>query len=797
MSKESETLFCKVAVEKAWITVDQAHELRQALKDARGLGVKVDMPKMASDRGLLDKDQILDIRRELRKRGVNPMVAGYEILSRLGDGGMGSVFKARDPKTGDLVAIKVLSSHLAKEKRYLLRFEKEARLAARIQHKNGVRVMDVGVDGSRHYIIMEFVDGKSLEDRILAGHTFSETDCLKIAWQLCGVLAEAHKQGIVHRDIKPANILLSSKGVAKLADLGIAKATEDGTPTLTQANELMGTPYYMSPEQCRSSKTVDARSDIYSLGATLYHILTGQTPYDADSVAMVIHQQEKSPVPMVRKACPSVSEQTNSLVWKMMAKTPDARPQDMAMVLDHIKLILKSLGRTPKPESTPDAPAAAPSPASGPAADREAFASATQDLLLPAQADETGRQLILRTRALDRRLKLLDEFHDVWEKWLELIQEARQSKSSLAAVQGDFEDVCTFIKENYTAAVNVLRQERHGGRVIDQCGDAKLDRFRAMPEEDFAPIKDSWEQGEELLNQFESFLADSRRDILRQNWFRYYWAKYMQTTKAKVAVFGLIAAIVGGGVYAGVKKWATGPGGKLVKSNKRPAPGFDNPVGSEPEASIPKGGAYKGPVPKTAAELHAALKSVNPDYTGKGAFSVRDGRVRTVYLRHCGISDLSPVRGMTLRHLNCADNRIEDLTPLAEVRLQELLIGRNPVRDITPLRQTGIKQLNIPRTQVTDLSPLSGTSIDQLDIYWTPIADVSPLLDVPLVALCIRATVPPGGMERLRNHKTLKYMQPVAPDVSARKVPVAEFWRRWDAGEFGKPKTAAIPKGGR
>ncbi|MHC4202434.1 MAG: serine/threonine-protein kinase, partial [Planctomycetota bacterium] len=215
-------------------------------------------------------------------------IPGYELIETIGAGSSGTVYKARQISMDRLVAIKVLPQKLAQDERFTERFMREARAVAKLNHPNVVTGIDVGEAGGVYYFVMEYVDGESVADRVRREGTVPEKEALEIARQVCLALDCAFKNGIVHRDIKPANILLTRGGEAKLADLGVARHAEtEGVAT----RRVFGTPYYMSPEQARGDAEIDTRSDIYSLGATLYHLLGGKPPFHGNAPKVVMTKQ--------------------------------------------------------------------------------------------------------------------------------------------------------------------------------------------------------------------------------------------------------------------------------------------------------------------------------------------------------------------------------------------------------------------------------------------------------------------------------------------------------------------------
>ncbi len=251
----------------------------------------------------------------------------YEILAELGAGGMGRVYRARDLTLERVVALKTLSPQFGSDSGFVQRFLKEARAAARLNHPNIVQIYDFGQDGETYYLAMEYVDGHSLGAYLKRGH-FSERDAILVIRHACRALAVAHAEGLVHRDIKPDNLMLTSRGEVKLVDLGIAKRVDEDQ-SLTQTGQAVGTPHYISPEQIRGVKDVDARADIYSLGATLYHLVTGHTPFKGTSGALVMSMHLVQPLADPRTYVPGLSEGLCRVLRKMMAKSRDERYPDV------------------------------------------------------------------------------------------------------------------------------------------------------------------------------------------------------------------------------------------------------------------------------------------------------------------------------------------------------------------------------------------------------------------------------------------------------------------------------------
>ncbi|MFC1672067.1 protein kinase, partial [Planctomycetota bacterium] len=265
---------------------------------------------------------------------------GYEFIKKLGEGGMGDVYLARQKSMERLVAVKILPSRLMKDKEFVDRFLREARLAGKIEHVNVVRGLDAGEHTGHHYFVMEYVEGKPLDELIPKGGALEEEYSLHICMQIARALGYAGKLGIIHRDVKPSNILVTSDGIAKLCDMGLAKHL-DAESQMTLSGITMGTPHYMSPEQARGDKSIDTRADIYSLGATLYHLVTGEPPFSGSSAAVVLTKHLTEEIPWPRDINSKVSENCCYLIEKMMAKdrkdrfkTAEELLADMEFVID-------------------------------------------------------------------------------------------------------------------------------------------------------------------------------------------------------------------------------------------------------------------------------------------------------------------------------------------------------------------------------------------------------------------------------------------------------------------------------
>jgi serine/threonine protein kinase len=258
----------------------------------------------------------------------------YKIYDEVGAGSFATVYLGRNLDTNEIVAIKVLSRQYTSETRYIERFRREAGLAERLQHPNVVRILDHGIEGGMHFLVMEFVEGLTLDRLIERKGRLSVEETLSYAEQVCAGLQAAYEAGVVHRDIKPANLMITPGGTVKIMDFGIARM--EAMAGLTQSGMFMGTPRYISPEMARGSGA-DIRSDLYAVGLIMYEALTGAPPFDADNPWAVLRQQIESEATPIHKARPDVPPWLEGIIGRAIDKNPAKRFQTPAEMFSALK----------------------------------------------------------------------------------------------------------------------------------------------------------------------------------------------------------------------------------------------------------------------------------------------------------------------------------------------------------------------------------------------------------------------------------------------------------------------------
>ena len=357
-------LFGDIAVAKCLLTWAQVREVLKKQVKYRDKGIVIRFGELAVEMGYLTPPQITEVISEQRVRrkpyevkqpqkntdlqdwdesSEQPYTLGrYQLQKRLG-GVMGIVFKGTDTQTGKEIAVKVLPKSLAQDPSFIERFKREVRATASLNHPNIISVYDSGVVNGIFYLAMEYVDGETLIRRLHREKILPERTAIAIGLGVARGLEHAHEKGILHRDVKPENVMISNLGQVKLADLGLALFLHD-TMRITSEGIAVGTPHYISPEQARALRDTDHRSDLYSLGATLFHLVSGRLPYEGENGGEVMKRHVFEPTPNPQDVNPNVSNDTAGLIIKLMAKDPAQRYQtasELAAVLEYLLSVTK------------------------------------------------------------------------------------------------------------------------------------------------------------------------------------------------------------------------------------------------------------------------------------------------------------------------------------------------------------------------------------------------------------------------------------------------------------------------
>ena len=332
-----DTMFGRIAVQNGLCTDE---ELRRALDKlaSRKKTNPVLLADLMVELGYVTRSQAKRLKIQLKQsKAITHQIPGYKILGKLGAGAMAVVYSARQLSLNRTVAIKVLPKRFSENPEYVERFYKEGQAAGKLNHNNIVQAIDVGEAGGYHYFVMEYVEGKTIADDLSAGKVFGEGETLDIIIQVANALAHAHSNGLIHRDVKPKNIMITNEGVVKLADMGLAREMTDIKLAENEAGKAYGTPYYIAPEQIRGKIDIDGRADIYGLGATFYHMVTGRVPFMADDSMEVMKKHLRERLIPPDHINTSLSAGISEVIEIMMAKRREDRYQNVEELLTDLR----------------------------------------------------------------------------------------------------------------------------------------------------------------------------------------------------------------------------------------------------------------------------------------------------------------------------------------------------------------------------------------------------------------------------------------------------------------------------
>ncbi len=324
--------------------VEACKALRAKLAAKEGADKPRNLVDIMVEARVLTKGQSARLVKEAGAEGGGKFeIPGYEIIEKIGKGSMGLVFKAKQTSVDRVVAVKVLLDSLALNKEFIKRFDREAKIAAKLSHNNIVNAIDAGEVEGHHFFVMEYVEGATIKDELDKNKVFDEKVAIKIVMAVAEAMRHAHERGLIHRDIKPENVMLTKDGNVKLADLGLARPTADENWAMAEAGMAIGTPYYISPEQVRGQVDVDIRGDIYSLGATFYHMVTGRVPYTGETPQEVMrkHVDKNANLIPPDHINTRLSSGVGVVIETMMARNRDNRYSNPDDVILDLKCLLQ------------------------------------------------------------------------------------------------------------------------------------------------------------------------------------------------------------------------------------------------------------------------------------------------------------------------------------------------------------------------------------------------------------------------------------------------------------------------
>ncbi|MFA5864621.1 MAG: serine/threonine-protein kinase [Phycisphaerae bacterium] len=345
VNEESE--FGKLVLKYHFASSREVKECLDLHRRLAGEGENKPIGQVFVEKGYLTTSQYRRLTEEFEgiKKPSRQQIPGYQILGKLGKGAMATVYKARQVSLDRIVAVKVLPKRYSENPEFVDRFYREGKAAAKLNHANIVQAIDVGEGGGYHYFIMEYVDGYTIHDKLTQNRRYSEKEAISIIIQIADALVHAHARGLIHRDVKPKNIMIAKDNVAKLADMGLAREVSDTRLAQSEAGRAYGTPYYISPEQIRGEVEIDARADIYSLGATFYHMVTGKVPFEAANPTAVMMKHLRETLVPPDHLNPELSIGCAEIIEVMMAKDRNDRYQNAQELLEDLMAVRQ--GRPP------------------------------------------------------------------------------------------------------------------------------------------------------------------------------------------------------------------------------------------------------------------------------------------------------------------------------------------------------------------------------------------------------------------------------------------------------------------
>ncbi|MCX6899094.1 MAG: SUMF1/EgtB/PvdO family nonheme iron enzyme [Verrucomicrobia bacterium] len=626
---------------------------------------------------------------------VGQTLGGYAVLEQLGAGGMGAVFKARQPVLDRVVALKVITPQVAQDPSFIARFQHEAKSAARLNHPNIVQVYAAGEDTGTHFMVSEFVEGESLHQRLSREGRMDPQEALAI----CVFVAEGLKYAwdeaqIIHRDIKPANIFLSNKGAVKVGDLGLAKSVgSNAGSALTQSGMTMGTPHYCSPEQAQAEKNIDFRADIYSLGCTLYHMLSGKKPYEGEteqSPMSVMVKQIHDPPPAILQVLPTCPMPVVLLLSKMLVKHPSGRHASYDELITDMRRVHDMLGQ---PQSvTPASPSSAGVVTKKKSPAMIWAATATVAVLLAAGLF-------------------------MWAPWKD------RSAGILPAQPRE-----------------VVEQRRQdAGGTPPPAAEQKPERredpkppVAVQPTVETVPAKPSEKKPEAVAETAKSDVPVTPSATMTTATTPVEEKAATPAPKAEDTFVKDVAALPPEQQVARVV-------GRLKELN----PGFD---GKETH-KIESGAVTELAFSTVAATDISPLKALKwlkklvitpPTVNQKGALAdlapLQGLPLTWLWCHNNPIADLTPLRGMPLTVMSCGGTQVRDLAPLAGMKLTVLSFNDTEVSDLSPLQDMPLTVLWCNNTKVTDLSPLQAMPLQELKCDFVPARDATGLRSIKTLA---------------------------------------------------------------
>ncbi|MFO1007525.1 MAG: serine/threonine-protein kinase [Planctomycetaceae bacterium] len=737
--------------------------------------------------------------------GKSLTLGNYVLLEKIGAGGMGQVYKAQHRRMKRIVAVKMLPAGTMKDPASLARFEREVEAAAKISHPNIVAAHDADCANGVHFLVMELVEGVDLWAWVKKNGPLSVEKTISYIYQAAKGLDAAHRKGIVHRDIKPANLLLGTDGTVKVLDMGLARLEgELDSPTqadLTTSGTVMGTVDYMAPEQALNTKTADARADIYSLGCSLYFLLTGRPTYEGDTLMARLLAHRDQQIPSLRAIRPDVPDLLEQLFPKMVAKKLEDRYQSMTEVILDLEQCLPGMttGQSLVGSASRQVPALSnqsvsaptvlyhPEPnlisgrAGSPTRKYTWIGSACLGLAILAAIIATLRTkegtLVVEVDQPDAVVQVLDA-----EGKIEVSQKSGPGTVSISVDPGKHR--LKIEKEGFTIFGQDFEMQSGGQTpikaklvplqekpVMAEAKPASMDEVKQKPLAITTPEFELWEKQVAAMPA-ETQLEEVRKKLMELNPGFDGKLTGLSFTEPPSIEIGAVTRL----------SLNTDHVTDISPLRVFQQLTFLVVIGSPPTSpdGMPYGtGVLSDLSPLKGLRLMVFACAFNSKLSD---LSPLEGMPLTnLACQNTRLSDLSLLKGMPLKRLNFCNTPVADLSPLMGMKLESLECYLTEVADLSPLKAMPLVHLHCYHTKVHDLSPLQGMPLENLTFWQTPVADLSPLKDMNLTRMGFTPNLFPTGIELVRRMKSLKTIY-----VDGSEWPADEFWKKYDAGDFGK-----------
>ena len=630
-----------------------------------------------------------------RGKGKSLVLGNYILMEMIGEGGMGQVYKARHSRMDRLVAVKLLPLTTTKGNAAITRFEREVKAAAKLSHSNIVSALDADCANGVHFLVMELVKGSDLSVLVKKNGPFSIQHAVNCVLQAARGLEFAHKQGVIHRDIKPANLLVDTEGTVKILDMGLARleGIGDDSPQaeLTSTGTIMGTVDYMAPEQALDTKTADARADIYSLGCSLYFLLTGKATYGGDTIMKKLLAHREKPIPSILDSRPEAPPQLDAIFKKMVAKKLEDRYQSMSEVISDLEPLDVGQQATVMIQQSASTNL------------DNSFATFTQNLsATPKLRQHKTKKLVSATT---RKSGL--------PPWKNL-------KVLLGAV---------LFGGLLLAGIIVSLQTKDGKLIVEvNQSDAML---QVLDSEGKVEISQKGGVGKITF----SIDPGKHRLKVEKDGFTTYGQEFEMEKGGKKEITARLEPLE-------VKPAMVGTKPTPVVEKKKPLFFETDEYGlwSKEVAAMTTEQQVEA-VRKKLVELNPGFDGKLTDYGGQGSPKLDNGNIKELRIFTDSVTDISPVRALKgLSRLYCEGSsqgkgQLSDLSPLEGLPLTLLSIGWTQVADLSPLLGMPLTELRIYGTQVDELSTLRGMKLTDLMCNVTKVSDLSPLQGNPLTTL--------------------------------------------------------------